>query len=215
MSDDYHAVHAKRFQKSLGWIEPHAEAAQQILDIGGPSPFTKIINERWPGKLVSYQHGDLRRGFVVRDCDLILCMEVLEHVDDSETDEMRHQWEGTGSHMLLASCWMSLKPGGILFLTTPNACSITAIHHALSQKPPMLFRPHVREYAPFELDEMIRNAGFEILRRETLDVWRNAISPKEHAEIAEFIREAGYPAQLRGEDIFALCRRPVKTTRTS
>jgi tRNA(Leu) C34 or U34 (ribose-2'-O)-methylase TrmL len=79
----------------------------------------------------------------------------------------------------------------------------------------MLYRPHVREYSVYELDEMIRPIGFEIVRRETLDVWRNAISMREHAQIKRFIEEENYPQELRGEDIFLLARRPLETTKPS
>jgi len=216
MNDDYADVHAKRYQKSLEWISPLADKAEKILDVGGESPFTKILRERWPGKIEPYLTGDLRKLFIIANCDLILAMETIEHIPDCEDPEtIHHRWIGTGAEGLLASCWMSLKPGGHLFLTTPNCCSITAIHHALNHQPPMLYRPHVREYSVYELDEMIRPIGFEIVRRETLDVWRNAISMREHAQIKRFIEEENYPQELRGEDIFLLARRPLETTKPS
>jgi SAM-dependent methyltransferase len=211
-ADDYADVHTKRYQKSLEWIAPIADKAEKILDLGGVSPFTKLLQERWPGKLMPYLNADLRQLFIVKDCDLILCMECLEHIPDCEDRErFQHRWTGTGTESLLASCWMSLKPGGHLFLTTPNCCSITAIHHALNLTPPMIYRPHFREYAPYEVDEMIRAIGFEIVRRETLDVWRNAISMREHAGIKRFIEEENYPAELRGEDVFVLAKRPIES----
>lgn len=212
-ADDYATVHHKRYQRSLDWIAPIANDARRILDVGGPSPFTKLLNERWPGKTVPYFEMDLRSGFVVSDCDLILAMEVIEHIADCESGKIQAEWVGTGTHMLLASCWMSLRPGGHLFLTTPNCCSITAIHHALLLAPPMLYRPHVREYSPYELDEMVRLVGFEILRRETLDVWLNAISGVAHRSIMDFILKRGYTDELRGEDIFLLARKPLEPTR--
>ncbi len=204
MSETYEAVHSKRYELSLEWISQLADAAENILDLGGESPFTKIIQRRWPGKLKPYYGGDVRRGFVIPGCDLVLCQEVLEHVSDLDRGEIQ-------AHMLLASCWLCLKPGGHLFLTTPNCCSITAIHHALNLVPPMIYRPHVREYAPFELDEMIRAVGFEIIKRETFDVWRNAISVKSWEEIRGFIKRFGYSEELRGEDIFCLARRPLES----
>jgi SAM-dependent methyltransferase len=206
----YDQAHAERYARSLEWIAPLADKAGKILDVGGESPFTKTIRQTWPGKLQPYYNGDLRRGFVVPDCDLILAMEVLEHLSDIEReDEIPHCWTGSGAQMFLASCWMSLKPGGALFLTTPNGHSATVIYKALNLEPPMLFRPHTREYSVYELDELIRQAGFEIVRRETLDVWRNAISDRAWRDILSFIRRYGYNDDLRGEDIFVLCRRPM------
>lgn len=208
---DYNATHAKRWQLSLEWIAPYAEKATKILELGGRSKFTEFLVERWKSKLSAHYDGDLREGVWMQDCDLILAMEVLEHLSDVEPEwEVPREWKGTGTSNFLMGCWNSLKPGGVLFLTTPNPCSVTAIHHALNLAPPMLYRPHVREYSPYELDEMIRGLGFEILKRETHDVWLNAISPRAHARITKFIRDSNYSTDLRGEDIFLLCRKPMR-----
>jgi SAM-dependent methyltransferase len=212
VSDTYEEVHAKRWSESLKWIAPFADKAERILDVGGESRFTEMIRKRWPGKLVPYYGGDLRNGFIVRDCDLIICTEILEHIEDAEHEGIQTEWKGTGVHNVLASCWMSLRPGGHLFVTTPNPCSITAIHHALNLAPPMIYPPHYRELTPYQLDEMVRSVEFEILRRETLDVWRNAISDKQHRALMLLIKDLNYPDELRGEDVFLLCRKPETTT---
>jgi len=207
MRDDYAQVHARRFDLSLEWLKPHINSSSIVLDAGGMSPFSDMI-----APLVARLSGapqDLRYGFRDREHDFfdaVLCMEVIEHIADQ--DGLHTEWAGDGVHAMLRGAFRVLKPGGILFLTTPNAASITAIHHALRLAPPMIYRPHVREYAPYELDELVRSAGFVIERRETLDVWLNAILPSEHEAISRFIFNAGYPEELRGEDIFLLARRP-------
>jgi SAM-dependent methyltransferase len=211
LRDDYAAVHAKRFELSLEWLQPHLDKKSVVLEMGGTSPFSWMI-----GPLIGGYHGapeDLRCG-INRDSDrydAVLCMEVIEHIADK--DGLHTEWTGDGVNAMLRDAFRVLRPGGVLFLTTPNAASITAIHHALRLAPPMIYRPHVREYAPYELDEIVRAAGFVIERRETLDVWRNAISPEHHQRITEFIDYSGfYPRELRGEDIFLLARRPILET---
>ncbi len=211
---DYDQTHAKRWEKSLEWIAPVADKAERILEIGGSTRFTELVNARWPGKLKPFYGGDLRGGFFIRDCDLILAMEVLEHVEDAEHEGIQAEWHGTGVHNVLTSCWMSLSLGGHLFITTPNANSATVLHHVLNMAPPAIFRPHIREYSVYELDEMVRSVGFEILRRECLDVW-NSTPGKQHRAIMDFIRKEKYDDHLRGECTFALCRKPLETTTVS
>src|ERR1051325_5901008 len=206
---DYNQVHSKRFQESLRWIAPHAEKAQRIFELGGSSAFTELVGQRWPGKLLPEYGGDLRDGFEIYGVDLILCQEVLEHLHDQDEPAIKTDWKASGVRELLLSCYTALNPGGILFLTTPNPCSITAIHHALNQQPPMIYDRHTREYPPYQLDAFIQDAGFEILTRECLDVWRNAISERDHMRIQRFIRTSGYSLDLRGEDYFCLAQKPA------
>ena len=209
--DEYLKVHQKRFDLSLKWLEPYIKGAR-VLELGGSSQFQYMAARA--GAAVTFATvGDLRKPiddlnyWVGENWDVVLCMEVIEHIAD--TDGLHTEWQGDGVAMMLSEAYRMLKPGGILFLTTPNAASITAICHALRLAPPMLYRPHVREYAPSELDEIVRAAGFEIIHRETYDVWLNSISPGQHQYISDFIYRAGYPMELRGEDIFLLARRPI------
>jgi SAM-dependent methyltransferase len=186
-----------QYQKDL-------KEGMRILELGGVGHF------RIPGFHTVGSVGDLRywTSGVHEGYDLALCMEVLEHINDQETRKLKTEWRGDGVAHLLKATFDALRPGGILFLTTPNAHSITTIHHALHMRPGYLYRPHVREYAVYELDELVRNAGFEIERRETLDVWLNALSPVNHKLIKDFISNNGFPTCLRGEDIFLLASKP-------
>lgn len=205
----YEEVHAKRFALSMEWLRPLLTGKPRLLECGGVSAFTEQLRAQWVP--VDGTKGDLRYGTGGTEgtYDGVLCMEVLEHIADQEPAGISAEWQGDGARALLGSIFRSLKPGGWLFLTTPNAASITTIKHALRLAPPQLYRPHVREYAPYELDELVRAAGFAIERRETLDVWRNAISPEEHRAIIAFIARSGYPKELRGEDIFLLARKTM------
>lgn len=202
---DYREVHRLRFQLSLEWLAPYLGPDVDVLELGGASPFTGMLGGLC--KAVGIVGSDLRYAqHMASDFwDVVLCMEVIEHIGD--TDGLHTEWAGDGVQAMLKEAARLMKPKGILFLTTPNAASITAIHHGLRLEPPMIFRPHVREYVPYELDAIVRQAGFNIIRRETLDVWRNAISETDHAAIKAFMERRNYPLELRGEDIFLLARR--------
>lgn len=206
----YDEVHAHRYALSLDWIKPFLKDAM-VLELGGESPFTAMLREQNLASAIVASTHDLRKpSESFGDAwDVVICMEVIEHVHD--IDPTRHEWHGTGAHTMLCDAFRILKPGGLLFLTTPNAVSATVLHHAMRLAPPMLFRPHVREFAPYELDEVVRAAGFQITMRETFDVWNNAIQSSDHNRIIGFLRDY-YPdtdPKLRGEDIFLLARKPI------
>ena len=204
--DQYQKDHQLRFQLSAEWLAPIMSPVTQVLELGGTGIF------KCPGSpQVTGSVGDLRYTHPAPSLyDVVLCMEVLEHINDRDAigADIPTEWRGDGVSHMLHTAWHSLKKGGHLFLTTPNASSITCIYHALNLRPGVLYRPHVREYSVYEVDELVRDQGFEIVRRETHDVWRNAINAGEHDAIREFIQTQGYPDTLRGEDIFLLARKP-------
>lgn len=207
---DYDTVHHKRFSLSAQWLKSFITPGCRVLELGGRSTFTKTLEDQ--GAVVVTTEFDLRKpwpdDFTEREFDIVLCMEVIEHISDPDNGSTPTEWQGSGVANMLTEARDRLKGAGILFLTTPNAASITAIHHAMRLAPPMIYRPHIREYAPYELDALVRHHGFEITRRETLDVWLNAISQDNYRRIAAFLRSMGdgFPAQLRGEDIFLLAK---------
>lgn len=215
MSDgDYNSVHAKRWEESLKWLDGVVPDKADVLELGDTSLFTEMFAQRFPTAVIYHVSGDLRhgipRGWFRPKADLILCQELLEHISDADGKDIPTEWKGTGVNNLLRDCLEVLKEGGRIFITSPNASSATVVHHVLNHAPPMIFRQHVREYSVFELDEIVRNAGFAIERRECIDCWRNAISDAQHAAIMQFIKKAGYDPTLRGEDIFLLGRKPEK-----
>lgn len=202
--EEYRKVHERRYALSMEWLRPYlSKGKRDILELGGASPFTAMLS----GHAVGLVSSDLRYPIqmAANFWDVVLCMEVIEHVND--TDGLHTEWQGDGVRTMLSEAYRVCKRGGVLFLTTPNASSITALHHAMTGSPPMIFRPHVREYVPFELDELVRAAQFTIERRETLDVWRNAITDEQHKQLQGALYNHGYPVELRGEDIFLLARK--------
>lgn len=86
--------------------------------------------------------------------DAVTIWHVLEHV--TEPGE------------LLALCRRFLKPGGHLFLEVPNLGSWQARlfgRHWLHLDPPR----HVAQFTPAALQELVQRAGFEVLKRGTVD----------------------------------------------
>ena len=138
-------------------------------------------------------------------------MEVFEHLHDlPPTSGIPTEWAGTGATSMLRTIRSMLKPGGLLFLTTPNACSLDVLHKVLTHQPPMVYRPHVREYAPHELAALVRDAGFESIEVTTHDCWDNDCMPAGMpAKLRDAIGRLGFRTDARGQDIFLTARKPV------
>jgi len=77
-------------------------------------------------------------GFFADSFDIVICREVIEHVPDDKA--------------LLSEIWRVLKPGGILFITTPNGLNV-----------PPDGKEHLRAYAPDEFLNVLMRSGFNIL----------------------------------------------------
>jgi SAM-dependent methyltransferase len=143
--------------------------------------------------------------------DTVLCCELIEHLF---TDPM---------HMM-SEINRILKPGGHLLLTTPNLGSLRAISAILQGYHPSFFpayiRPrkegeeaearHNREYVPMEVQHLLTDSGFEILRLETGEFLEEP--HPEFGWINHLLDRYRVHRTLRGDGIYALGRKigPLK-----
>ncbi len=120
-------------------------------------------------------------------------------------------------HMLLEMRRV-LAEGGTLILTTPNVASYTAVARVLEQSAnPQLYSkyadprgefaeteiPHVREYTPGELRQVIEAAGYEVENLFTeiipgygTDSW-----------VKDFLERNGFSSAFRGEQMYCVARK--------
>jgi glycosyltransferase involved in cell wall biosynthesis/SAM-dependent methyltransferase len=143
--------------------------------------------------------------------DTVLCCELIEHLF---ADPM---------HMM-SEINRILKPGGHLLLTTPNIGSLRAIAAILQGYHPAFFpayiRPrkegeeaearHNREYVPMEIQHLLTNSGFEIVRLETGEFVD--LPHPELGWINRLLDTHSLNNGVRGDGIYALGRKtgPVK-----
>jgi len=143
--------------------------------------------------------------------DTVLCCELIEHLFE---DPM---------HMM-SEINRILKPGGHLVLTTPNLGSLRAISAVLLGYHPSFFpayiRPrkpgeeaearHNREYVPMEIQHLLTDAGFDLVRIETGE-FLDEPHP-EFAWITHLLERYNLGRDLRGDGIYAVGRKagPVK-----
>lgn len=153
---------------SLGLAELHA------IDFG-QTPRSRPLRLSLGDREIAATHHelDIERDpfpFAAGALDLVVFMEVIEHL---ASDPM---------HTLL-ECNRVLRPGGHALVTTPNACSAESLVRLLRGAHPGHFPPyrtrsdyrHHREYAPNELAELVRCAGFEIVWLRTLPAGRTSV----------------------------------------
>ncbi|HTQ55416.1 MAG TPA: glycosyltransferase [Bryobacteraceae bacterium] len=141
----------------------------------------------------------------------VLCCELIEHL----TEDPMH---------LMSEIHRIVKPGGHLVLTTPNIASLHGIAAVLEGYHPGIFtayiRPrqdggevearHNREYAPKEIQRLVENSGFTVLRLET-GPFREMPRPEE-GWILNLLERFDLSRDLRGEDIYVVGRKtgPVR-----
>jgi glycosyltransferase involved in cell wall biosynthesis/SAM-dependent methyltransferase len=235
----YVSQHTSRFVRTLE-MTPAGDASKSILEMGAYMQITPALKYKLGyGCVRGCYYGPLgrvdRKTIVSEDgesfeCsidlfdaerdvypyenesfDTVLCCELMEHLF---ADPM---------HMM-AEINRILKPGGHLLLTTPNLGSLRAIAAILQGYHPSFFpayiRPrnegeeaearHNREYVPMEVQHLLTNSGFEMVRLETgefLDV-----PHPEFGWVNQLLDRYMVNNRLRGDGIYALGRKtgPVK-----
>ncbi|MBI3666827.1 MAG: methyltransferase domain-containing protein [Acidobacteria bacterium] len=141
--------------------------------------------------------------------DVVIAGEIIEHLI---YDPM---------HMLLEAR-RTLRDGGYLLITTPNAGSITSVARALEGRnnPQVFFlyarpRPdeppeigHMREYTAYEIGEAVKAAGFEVQSLFTTFTPEFAT----YLPLLHFLHENGYSVENRGEQTYCLAVKRTSLT---
>lgn len=99
-------------------------------------------------KKVSFQYADLTKLEEKEAWDLVLSVDVMEHIEDDRT-VFRHLYDG-------------LRPGGILLISTPSDQGGSDVHHEHDES---FIDEHVRDgYGVEEMEEKLREAGFSDIK---------------------------------------------------
>ncbi len=231
---EYAGHHTTRFVHTLE-MTPAGDASKSILEMGaymqitpalkfklgyghvrgcyfgkaGHTDHKSVVSESGETFHCDVDHFDAERDiypYADETFDTILCCELIEHL------------VGDPMH-LMGEINRVLKPGGHLVLTTPNLGSRRAISAILQGFHPSFFpayiRPrnpgeeaearHNREYVPGEIQHLLTNSGFEILRLETGE-FLDEPHP-EFAWINHLLEHYRLHQTLRDDGIYALGRK--------
>jgi SAM-dependent methyltransferase len=212
----------RRYGWKLDWLKPVVGDGSQLvrlLEVGGCGNWTDMLLERYPWVVVSPTEGDLRSCSYGKDgeFDVVVSAEVLEHMHDQDElkngEKFPNRWMDDSAEHMLRECARVLRPGGHLLLTTPNACSINVLWKLLNWSAPMFYRPHAREYSPLELRTMVKAAGLEEVRYETVEPWSiwhetEEVTRATYRRMEQMLAQNGFSTQDRGEDQMLLARKP-------
>ena len=235
----YAAQHTSRFVRTLE-MTPAGDASKAVLEMGAYMQITPALHYklgygtvrgcyygeagRTDHKCVTSETGETFEcdvdlfdaekdafPYVDASFDTVLCCELIEHLP---SDPM---------HMM-GEINRILKPGGHVLVTTPNIGSMRAISAILQGYHPSFFpayiRPrkpgeeaearHNREYVPMEVQFLLRDAGFELVRLETGE-FLDEPHP-EFAWVEHLLERYLVHKTLRGDGIYVLGRKtgPVK-----
>jgi SAM-dependent methyltransferase len=172
-----------RYVHTVAWILAGSPAPGRLLDTGIYPAHLALALARLGGFQVSgvgrfvpaaFQSEMAERGIEVEDVDLE--RELLPHDDASfdrvvATEILEHL---ATPGLFLSECWRVLRPGGVLYVTTPNVVDARGRARALLGRSPQshLFGigrtlrmnewVHRREYAPDEVGRLLEAVGFEV-----------------------------------------------------
>jgi glycosyltransferase involved in cell wall biosynthesis/SAM-dependent methyltransferase len=231
---EYAGNHKSRFVRTLE-MTPAGDESKAILEMGAYMQITPALKfQLGYGKVRGCYFGTLGKvdhksivsaGGQTFECDVdhfdaerdawpypdasfdtVLCCELIEHLP---ADPM---------HMM-SEINRILKPGGHVLITTPNLGSLRAIAGILQGYHPSFFpayiRPrregeeaearHNREYVPMEVQYLLTDSGFEVVRLETGE-FLDEPHP-EHGWIKHLLERYRLHDTLRGDGIYALGRK--------
>lgn len=236
---DYHDWHEARVQTCLDHLATHLPRGRtlKMLDLGhDPKMGQRLVTmggeltgNVYPGTLVpsippgmpwTFKAFDLEQadGFPFPDqsYDVVTAFEVIEHVLSTP-------------RVLLRESARVLRPGGLLYLGTPNVCAWAKVRRLLSQVHPydsaaygQSFQGrhpmcHVYEYDPWTLQELVKSEGFEIIECATWDPYQN--DPRGLRDLAlralvsgslavtGYVKDAAHVWRRRGHQIGLAARR--------
>ena len=198
--------HALRYALSYEAIQPFLVQGINILEVGGGGAFQDYVRKT-NGVQITNTTTDLRYDLPLpsNSFDLVLNMEVLEHIKDQRGSEF-HVFNFTGVRKFLSECYRVLKPGGRMFLTTPNAHAMANLIHILELAQPIFFSPHVREYALNDLTGLLTEQKFIVEHFSTCNCW-NVLAEDKLEWISSIAKACGSKVEYMNEDIFVLARK--------
>jgi|GEM_PF-1879729 len=210
---DFWETHIYRMMLTEAWI---AEILQSLpenakaIDLGVESITSDYWRLQFPTIEWRNTDWDLRNPWKTEAgaTDLIVCTELVEHLSDPISEIFNEGFYKLGFMALLRESYQALKPGGYLFITTPNAASVLHVRLTLQGDPPWFFTKHVREYTMNEVVQLTNEAGFELVRNRDIHCM-SVMAYSDFSPIFQILLENGFDTHGRGDDLFVVVRKSI------
>lgn len=200
----------------IGDIVSDLPAGAIAMDMGVESVSSDFWRSQFPQIKWQNTDWDVRYPWKSSEAsaDLIVCTELIEHLSDQPNDIFNEGFYKSGFVAFARESYRALKPGGYLFLTTPNGASIFHVRLSLQGKSSWYFDKHVREYTMEEVLTVLQNAGFQVVKQRDIHCLTTVNHPN-HSHIFRLLLENDFPASGRGDDLFVLVQKPAVSSDSS
>ncbi len=207
--------HYKRYFDSFVFLTPWLEGKRKlnILELGAGSEsgslFAQLLKRFTTCSQLNVSYtgsSDLRYPFAHEQqkitFDLILCMEVIEHIKDQEESNIE-LFNGSGIRNMLSEARSCLSEQGKIFITTPNPNSIYALRNLLLHRYPYQYEAHPRELNYENLRIFLQDTGFRISVKKFNDSWTHEQTGIQET-MKKMLEDWGYSTSMREDNIFLL-----------
>lgn len=202
----YFIHHRRRFVQTWDAVAGLGLLRGRVLDAGGVGPVAAYL------ATIGWEvHGtdvDLRGPLPFSDqsFDLVLCTEVIEHIKDVESSELRdlEAFNYSGVMTMLSELRRTLRPGGLLLVTTPNASSLHMLGKWIYGELLLADPQHVREFTPKDLGRVALECGLKAVCLQTMESWNLGGSEAVDRIVGLLQGVASLPQVDRGDNILAI-----------
>ena len=208
----YINTHKKRFKASIQYLVANEilKDGMRVLNIGACDYWREIFCSVKQDIDYTEFTGDIRLPVDSNNYDLVLCMEVIEHLKDLESPVGSPEFDefnGSGIKGMLKNCKELLTPGGHLFISTPNTHCYRTMFNWVMGNDLFTYSPHPRELSWAYMKGVIKR-HFDIVHTECFSNWNCHNTPEPFMKAMEkWLLERGFSIQDRDKgNRFILCR---------
>ena len=193
---------------------------ERVLSLGDPSFFRDVLLQEYPNLHLDVTDCDLRHDLPIKDdqYDVVLCLEVIEHIKDQETsneDEVAI-FTGSGITNLLRESARVLKPSGSLIITTPNLHCYKTMYNWAKYDDLFTYSLHPRELSEKYLTSKLKHY-FNNTQSDYFTSWNCHSTPDYFMnEMERFLESKNIStAHRRKDNLFLFAKNPKPVPRGS